>query len=202
MQENFYKLLQPIYPLLAQQFVDNYGLQAGKCLDLGTGPGFVGIEIAKITDMVIYFVDFDEEQLQLAEKNYAAAECNNKVYYVKTDVHQLVFEDDFADFIVSRGSIWFWKEPAKALREAYRVLKPGGTALIGGGLGKYVPETMRKRLQEANKKRLSKRGEKRPSLEEFKLMVGKANLPEFSIINEPGIGRWVEIKKTKKGNGL
>lgn len=201
-RKEFYGLLQPIYPLLAQQFVDDYSLQTGKCIDLGTGPGSVGIEIAKITDMDIYFVDFNQEQLQLAQANYTFAGCDNQAYFIQADVHKLVFEDNFADFIISRGSLWFWKDPASALREIYRVLKPGGTALIGGGLGRYIPETMRKRLTEANKERLAKRGETRPSLEEFNLMVSKANLPEYTVINESGQGRWVEIRKTREAEQL
>ncbi len=196
MQKHFYKMLSPIYPLLAQQFVDDYNLKTGKCVDIGTGPGLVGIEVAKITDMEIYFVDIDDEKLKLAEKNYEKAECDNEVHFVESDVHQLNFDNDFIDFIVSRGSIWFWEEPVYALKEVYRVLKPGGIAIIGGGLGRYIPETMRKRLTEANKKRLVRRGENRPSYEEFKSMVDRANLPRYRIIFEgSSIGRWVEIKK-------
>ena len=39
------------------------------------------------------------------------------------------------DLVVSRGSIWFWDNPGKALKEIYRILKPGGKAYIGGGKG-------------------------------------------------------------------
>ncbi len=196
MKKTFYNLLQPIYPLLAQQFVDDYGLQSGRCIDIGAGPGFIGIELAKITDMEIYFVDTVDEQLKLAQANFLASGSENKAHFINSDVHQLAFEDNFGDFIVSRGSIWFWREPREALKEIYRVLKPGGTALIGGGLGRYVPETMRKRLMEANQKRLAERGEKRPTLAEFQLMVEEAHLPHYLVISEePGVGRWVEIKK-------
>jgi len=78
MKKTFYNLLQPIYPLLAQQFVDDYGLQSGKCIDVGAGPGFIGIELAKITDMEIYFVDTVDEQLKLAQANFLASGSENK----------------------------------------------------------------------------------------------------------------------------
>lgn len=200
-KEDFYEILKPIYPFLAQQFVDEYGLMTGKCIDLGTGLGFVGIEIAKITNMEMYFVDVKEEQLEKTKRNFEAAKCDNEAHFVISDVHDLVFDDNFADFIVSRGSLWFWSEPAKALQEAHRVLKPGKKAVIGGGLGKYLPETMRKRILEINKKRLSGRKEKRPTFEEFQrsineVMLGKAALPNYRLIGEDlGTGKWVEISK-------
>lgn len=36
--DNFARL-QPMYPLLIQQFVDDYGLKDGVAVDIGVGPG-------------------------------------------------------------------------------------------------------------------------------------------------------------------
>ena len=33
-----YDFMQPMYPLLIQQFLDDYNLSAGVALDIGTGP--------------------------------------------------------------------------------------------------------------------------------------------------------------------
>ncbi|MFQ9702231.1 MAG: hypothetical protein ACLR0U_07670 [Enterocloster clostridioformis] len=33
-----YDIMQPMYPLLIQQFLDDYNLSAGVALDIGTGP--------------------------------------------------------------------------------------------------------------------------------------------------------------------
>ncbi|NCC66206.1 MAG: class I SAM-dependent methyltransferase, partial [Spirochaetia bacterium] len=54
---NNYDLLQPMYPLLIQQFVDDYHLKQGIALDIGVGPGWLGLELSKITDMEIVFFD-------------------------------------------------------------------------------------------------------------------------------------------------
>ncbi|SMG43319.1 class I SAM-dependent methyltransferase [Dethiosulfovibrio salsuginis] len=206
----FYSMLAPIYPLLIQQFADDYRLEQGIALDIGTGPGFLGTELAKITDMEIYFVDLSDKALLSARERFERSETDNKAAFVQADVRSLPFEDDFADFIMSRGSIWFWEEPEKGLAEIYRVLKPGGTAIVGGGLGRYIPSSMRQRLVTANRERMKKSGETRPRFEDFSRMIesallDRAGVNSFRLISEDPegkSGKWVEIqKKTKNGGG-
>lgn len=191
-----YEQLKPMYPLLVQQFVDDYNLMNGIALDIGAGPGWLGLELAKITNMKIVFLDISQEALNTARRNFEKLDVDNAVDYIKADVHNLPIEGEFADFIMSRGSIWFWEQPQKGLKEIERILKPGGNAIVGGGLGRYIPESMRNRLQGCIKSGLKKRRETRPNLEEFRLMVEGAGLTNFRILSESeGGGRWVEIKK-------
>lgn len=46
------------------------------------------------------------------------------------DANALPFTDETFHCVVSTGSFHHWKDPIHALSEAYRVLKPGGHALI------------------------------------------------------------------------
>lgn len=193
-----YNALLPIYPLLAQQFVDDYGLESGICLDIGTGNGYIGSEIAKISNMDIYYIDIKAEALDFARRSAQEADIDNEVFFVAADVCQgLPFPDEFADFIISRGSLWFWEDKAKGLAEVYRLLKVGGIALVGGGLGRYIPETMRKRLSGARKNTLARNGGKRLSLEEMNRLSIEAGIPSFRVISDaPGDkGRWIEMQK-------
>lgn len=193
-----YKSLLPIYPLLAQQCVDDYGLDNGICVDIGTGNGYVGTEIAKITNMDIYFIDIEAEALDFARCTVADADIDNDVFFVEADVCKgLPFADNFADFIVSRGSIWFWEDKVKGLAEVYRVLKVGGTAFIGGGFGRYIPDTMRARLSGERKHTLEKKGGTRLSLKEMEALAIEAGIPSFKVMYDaPGDkGRWIEIQK-------
>lgn len=200
--ENYAKL-QPMYPLLIQQFVDDYHLDKGIAVDVGVGPGWLGMELAKITDMEIVFLDISDESLRLAEKNVKALDVDNTVSFVRADVRKIPLSDSSVDFVMSRGSIWFWEKPEEGLREIYRILKPGAFAIVGGGLGRYIPESMRKRLQKALKTGLEQRKEKRPDLQEFTEIVKKADLPAYRILTDgpSGGGRWVEIQK-KEGKSL
>ncbi len=191
--------LYHIYPLLAQQFVDDYGLEKGICLDIGAGSGQVGIEIAKITDMTVYFIDKDAEALELARQAVQKAGIKNEVHFIEADVCKGVpLAGDFADFIVSRGSIWFWQDKVKGLAEAYRLLKIGGNAVIGGGLGRYIPSSMRKRLLAQRKDKLEKHGGKRMSGKEMEQLAIESDIRSFRVVREypqQKNGGWLEIHK-------
>ena len=191
-----YAELKPMYPLLIQQFVDDYDLMDGIALDVGAGPGWLGMELAKITNMKIVFLDIDQDALNTAKNNFEELDVDNEVDYILADVHELPMEDGSFDFIMSRGSVWFWKQPEKALKEIERIVKPGGVAIVGGGLGRYLPPSMRARLQKSIRKGLKERMETRPDIEEFKKIVEKAGLSNYRVLSEDeGGGRWVEIRK-------
>jgi ubiquinone/menaquinone biosynthesis C-methylase UbiE len=195
---NPYAELMPIYPLLAQQLLDDYGIRQGRCLDIGTGHGYLGIELAKITELEMYFLDINSESLKIAEANAREAELQNPAYFLPVNVENMPFADNTADFIISRGSLWFWEDQVKGLQEIHRILKPGAVALVGGGLGRYVPETMRKRLLASINQRLTKRGEKRPDTRELHSLVEQTGILSYQLIADvPGeICRWIEIRKT------
>ncbi len=195
---NSFLELMPVYPLIAQQILDDYQIATGKCIDIGTGHGFLGIELAKITELEMYFVDLDPEALEIARKNAAANELKRPLHFVGADVCSLPFEDNFADLVISRGSLWFWKGQVEGLQEIYRVLKTGGIAFVGGGLGRYTPATMRERLKGKRRQELKAKGEKGfikgAELEE---VVRKTGISHYRLLadveGEPG--HWVEIKK-------
>lgn len=194
-----YDAMLPVFPLIAQQCIDDYQLDQGICLDIGAGNGYLGTEIAKISNMCIYYIDIDPEAIELARKTAAVSNIDNDTYFLQADVCKgLPLADNFANFIISRGSIWFWREPATGLAEVYRVLKPGGTALVGGGLGRYVPVTMRRRLTTLKRNVDHPEGYHRLSVRELEEAAIQAGISDFKIIEEEPKekkGGWIEIHK-------
>ncbi len=128
-------IFTPIYPVIAAQIIEQSERKQGICLDLGCGIASLGIAVAEITDMQVYGVDFSTEMCRLS-KDKAKRHClSGKVFPLQADVHKLPFRNNFADLIVSRGSVFFWKDLHVAFAEISRVLAPGGQAWIGGGFG-------------------------------------------------------------------
>lgn len=185
-----------MYPLLARQFVEDYGIRGGRCLDIGTGGGPLLIELGKITELDLVGLDIDPEALALAADN---ARCHGldeaRLQWHQGDVHALPLPDNFADLVVSRGSIPFWDEYVVAFREIYRVLRPGGLAVIGGGFSRYQEreEVTRMRPSWARKDNGDRRARwlHRDYLEKA---LGEAEVPRFDI-TEYYFGTWVEIRK-------
>lgn len=98
-----------------------------KILDIGTGPGFFAIIMTQDGHDATG-IDCTPEMLSGAKKNAAATQVSPSFWLM--DCHELEFEDDTFDLIITRNVTWTLYDPAKAYAEWKRVLKPGGRMLI------------------------------------------------------------------------
>jgi len=131
------------YPLTAvRMLAECGGIRDGICIDIGCGPGHLEIELAKRSNFTIKGLDIDPEAKPLFEKRIREAGLQDRVSFVLGDAQEMPFPDDYADVIVSRGTLIFIPDMAKCLREADRVLKPSGVAFLGGRYI-YTPEPLK-----------------------------------------------------------
>jgi SAM-dependent methyltransferase len=128
-------IFAPIFPVIAGQIVERCNIREGLCIDVGAGPANLAIALAKITDLRLYAMDFSWQIGRLAEENITKHGMRARVRSVTGDVHRMPFRSNTAALIASRGSMRFWRNKPAAFREFYRVLKPGGKAYVGGGMG-------------------------------------------------------------------
>ena len=108
------------------------GIRKGICIDIGCGPGTLDIELAKRTDFTVIGLDIDAGMKPLFEKRARAAGLEKRLKFVAGDAQKMPFPDNYADVIVSRGTLTFIPDIGKCLREVERVLKPTGIAFLGG----------------------------------------------------------------------
>ncbi|WP_214021594.1 class I SAM-dependent methyltransferase [Methanoculleus sp.] len=125
----------PIYPVIAQQVLERCGISRGRCLDVGSGPGSLGIALAQASDLAVTLLDSSPEMIAIAEGNVREAGLSARVALLEGDVHEIPLPDGSVDLAVSRGSIFFWEDLARAFSEIHRVLAPGGRTYVGGGFG-------------------------------------------------------------------
>jgi SAM-dependent methyltransferase len=96
-------------------------------LDLGSGGG---IDVLLSSRRVgptgkVYGLDMTDEMLALARENQAKAGVAN-VEFLKGEIESIPLPDRSVDVIISNCVINLSADKAQVLREAYRVLKPGG----------------------------------------------------------------------------
>ncbi|MDQ7785334.1 MAG: class I SAM-dependent methyltransferase [Desulfomonilaceae bacterium] len=130
-----------LYDRIAQDAVESYykpvaeeivaAMNRGLILDIGTGPGYLPIEIAKIAPQVtIQAVDLTGKMIRLARRGAREAGVSNRITFRVGDANKLRFGDDSFDMVISTGALHAWKHPVRVMRECLRVLKPGAEAWI------------------------------------------------------------------------
>jgi MPBQ/MSBQ methyltransferase len=105
-------------------------------VDVGAGTGFATEAIVRtVAPDRVTMLDQSPHQLARARRKRALA----GVTKVLGDAEALPFATDSRDRYVSTGSIEYWPDPQRAIAEAYRVLRPGGVALLAGPLRRTHP---------------------------------------------------------------
>ncbi len=96
-------------------------------LDLGSGGGIDVLLSARRVGPTgfAYGLDMTDEMLELAEANRLAAGIEN-VRFIKGQIENIPLPDNSVDVIISNCVINLSADKPRVLREAFRVLKPGG----------------------------------------------------------------------------
>jgi len=189
-------IFAPIYPTIAEQIVERCGITRGVCIDLGSGPADLAVAFAKHTGMKVYALDHSPHMNRVARQNIAERGETGLVIPVLGNVHEIPFGDDFADLVISRGSIFFWDDLSAVYREVVRVLKPGGRGYIGGGFGtahlqREITEKMKSYAgwEKKVRKRLGKENIRKMK----EMLSGITFCPPTFIEDETGF--WIMISK-------
>lgn len=117
-------------------------------LDLGSGGGIDVLLSAKRVGPTgkAYGLDMTDEMLALAEKNKAEAGVEN-VEFLKGEIENVPLPDASVDVIISNCVINLSTDKDRVLREAFRVLKPGGRFAVADiVLTRNIPQVVQDHL--------------------------------------------------------
>lgn len=102
-----------------------------RLLDLGCGPGTITVDLAaRVAPGDVVGIDPAEEVIERARANAAAADGGTppNVRFEVGDAYGLTFDDGSFDVVHAHQVLQHLTDPVAVLREAHRVLAPGGGA--------------------------------------------------------------------------
>ena len=170
-------------------------------LEVAPGPGFLAIELARLGPYRIVGMDISKSFVRIATEN--AAKAGVGVTFREGNASSMPFESNSFDFVYCRAAFKNFSEPVEAISEMYRVLRPGGEAMIHDlrqdasseaikaavnemGLGWFEALMTRWILRSLRKWAYSQ--------EDFRRMVGETPFRTCEI-NCDGIGLEVSLRK-------
>jgi len=118
-------------------------------LDLGSGGGIDVLLSARRVGPTgkAYGLDMTDDMLALARENQRKAGVTN-VEFLKGEIEHIPLPDRSVDVVISNCVINLSADKGRVLREAFRVLKPGGRFAVSDILFRgAVPEAVRKNME-------------------------------------------------------
>jgi ubiquinone/menaquinone biosynthesis C-methylase UbiE len=122
-------IMKDFYHMVAEEVLSK--MSSGKILDIGTGPGYLPLEIGQRSQGIeIKAIDISPAMVEIAEQNSQKMGLSERVEFLFGSAEKIPFEQGYFDLIVSTGSFHHWAQPKECLKEIHRVLKNGGEAWI------------------------------------------------------------------------
>lgn len=97
-------------------------------VDLGAGDGYLSRAVSKHVGKVIA-VDISGKMLKELERK-AAKDGLSNIRTIESDVCDMPVEDESVDLVCANMFLHHMEEPVLALKEMYRILKPGGIVFL------------------------------------------------------------------------
>ena len=116
---------------IATKDIIKSGITGGMALEIGPGPGYLGLEWLKNTQGTsLKGLDISPGMIDLAKRNAAEYGFSERVQYVPSSGDKMPFNDEEFNAVFSNGSLHEWSNQGNTFNEICRVLKKGGRVFV------------------------------------------------------------------------
>jgi len=99
-------------------------------LDVATGTGDLAIAALSLNPDKIVGIDISEKMIEIGREKIKKRKLTDKIQLLPGDSEKLIFMDDSFDAVTVAFGVRNFENLEKGLKDIYRVLKPGGVAVI------------------------------------------------------------------------
>lgn len=129
--------------MLAVRCVADYGITTGDCLllcrDEDEFAQQLRLGFLNATDLKLTALYSTQEGATQAQSRMRAARQEERITSRVGKIDKLPFPEGSFDLVAGAGPMLIWSDRQRAMKELYRVLRPGGYALVGGRYS-FLPE--------------------------------------------------------------
>jgi hypothetical protein len=187
------QLWNPVYPYLTKQILEVYGRQDGDVVEMGPFCGVIFDLIRKRIGRSFFIATFPPGMGHFFSQEAKRQNLEDKIDIIETDPSLAGLEEDRFDLAIFRGAFFFPSLFEVNLPAIERILRKDGMALIGGGFGKFTPESVIKKIGKRSRDLNLAIGKIEADRDELWKDIQKNVKGKCEIISEGGL--WVLIRK-------
>ena len=107
------------------------GITQGRALEIGPGPGYLGLEWLKGTEATsLVGEEISADMIEVARRNARDYGLTGRAEYMQGSCDQLPLPDASMEAVFTAGSLHEWQNPGGTFLEMWRVLRPGGILFL------------------------------------------------------------------------
>lgn len=167
------------------------GINKGTVLEIGPGPGYLGLEWLKKTEKTYHhWLEISEDMKNIALKNAKEYGLANRIKFTVSDATtKFPFKDNFFDAVFTNGSLHEWSKPIEVFNEIERVLKKGGRFFISD-LKRNINTILVLFIKAMNKQKSMKKGlitsiHAAYLKSEISIVLSNSKLKNFNVSENP-----------------